>query len=360
MSVISAAPPPRPGLVHRLREGLFATPFDAALTLAVAGLALWLGWTLLQWAVVHATWTGSRRADCKAGGACWAMIHARWPSILTGAYPRGHLWRPAVAVLALAASLTPLVLRRAPSWSFALAPLGVILALAVLGGAHVLPSVPTDYWGGFLVNLVLGVTGAVFALPLGILLAFGRRSPLPAVRLLSTGYIELVRAAPLITVLFMASVMLPLFLPTGVSLDRLSRAMVVIVLFEAAYMAEAVRGGLQAVPKGQGEAARALGISPLQTALLVVLPQALRIAIPAIVNSLIGLLKDTTLVFVIALLDITGVLRQALSDYAWQGLSLEAYLVIALAFWIPCFSMSRWASVLERRGSGAVTQAEPA
>src|SRR5262249_45598846 len=150
---------------------------------------------------------------------------------------------------------------------------------------HVLPSVPTDYWGGFLLNLVVGVTGAVFALPLGVVLAYGRRSELPVVRIVSTGFIELVRAAPLITVLFMASVMLPLFLPQGVSLDRLVRAMAVIVLFESAYMAETVRGGLQATPAGQREAALALGLGPLRTALFVVLPQALRLAIPAIVNS---------------------------------------------------------------------------
>lgn len=359
MTLAAPVPPSRPALARRLRAQLFATPLDSALTLAVAAMALWGAWGVLQWAVVHATWTGSSRAACRGGGACWAMVTARWEQILAGAYPHGHLWRPLVAVLALAAALTPLVLRRLPTWGFAVSPLGVLLALALLGGAHLLPSVPSDYWGGLLVNLVLGVTGAVFALPLGILLAFGRRSTLPAVRLLSTGYIELVRAAPLITVLFMASVMLPLFLPAGVSLDRLTRAMVVIVLFEAAYMAEAVRGGLQALPRGQGEAARALGIGPLRGALLVVLPQALRVAIPAIVNSLIGLLKDTTLVFVIALLDITGVLRQALSDYAWQGLPLEAYVVIAVAFWIPCFAMSRWAAVLERRGS-PVARTRPA
>jgi len=284
------------------------------------------------------------------------MITARWPQILAGAYPRGHLLRPVIAALALGGALTPLVLRRAPTWTLVLALLVVILALLILGGGHVLPSVPTDYWGGFLLNLLIGVTGAVFALPLGVLLAFGRRARLPVIRSLATGYIELVRAAPLVTLLFMASVVLPLFLPDGVSLDRLFRAMVVIVLFEAAYMAEAVRGGLQALPAGQGEAGRALGLGPLRTALLIVLPQALRISIPAIVNSLIGLLKDTTLIFVIALLEITGVMRQALSDYAWQGLDLEAYVVIAAAFWIPCFAMSRWAAVLERRGQGATAR----
>lgn len=334
-----------------VRARFFATPFDAALTIGAAAFAVWVAWSLLRWGVLDATWTGTSRAACKGTGACWAMATARWPQILVGAYPAGHRWRAVVAVLALGLSISPMVWRRAPAWSWALTPGGVVLALLVLGGSHVLPSVPADYWGGFLLNVLVGVTGAVFALPCGTLLAYGRRSELPAVRLVSTAYIELVRAAPLITVLFMASVMLPLFLPQGVTLNRLARAMVAIVLFESAYMAESVRGGLQATPKGQVEAARALGLGPLRTAVLVVLPQALRIAIPAIVNSFIGLFKDTTLVFVIALFDVTGVLRQALADPVWQGLDVEAYVLIAVAFWIPCFAMSRWAAVLEKRGA---------
>jgi general L-amino acid transport system permease protein len=354
-AVMSAVSPIRapsgPRGLAWVKTNFFASPIDALLTIGAAAFALWLGWILLRWGVLDATWTGTSRSDCHGGGACWAMVAARWPTILAGAYPRGHLWRPALAVAALGLSVAPLVLRRAPAWTVALAPLGVVLALAVMGGAHVLPRVPTDYWGGFLLNVIIGVTGAVFALPCGVLLAYGRRSRLPAVRIVSTAFIELVRAAPLITVLFMASVMLPLFLPEGVSLNRLARAVMVIVLFESAYMAENVRGGLQATPSGQREAARALGLNPLQTALMVVLPQALRIAIPAIVNSFIGLFKDTTLVFVIALFDVTGVLQQALADPVWQGLDLEAYVLIAIAFWIPCFAMSRWAAVLEKRGA---------
>jgi general L-amino acid transport system permease protein len=335
------------------RENLFASPLDAALTVGAALAAAWFGWTLLRWGVIEATWTGASRAACHAGGACWAMATARWPIILVGAYPEGHRWRAALAALALGLALSPLLLRRAPAWSWVLAPLGVLFALMIMGGSHIWPSVPADYWGGFLLNVVIGVTGAAFALPGGVLLAFGRGSDLPVIRAVSIGFIELVRAAPLVTVLFMASVMLPLFLPQGVSLNRLARAMVVIVLFESAYMAEAVRGGLQSTPAGQREAAKALGLGPLRTALFVVLPQALRISIPAIVNSFIGLFKSTTLVFVIGLFDVTGVLRQALADPVWQGLDLEAYVLIAIAFWIPCFAMSRWAAVLEKRGAPA-------
>lgn len=334
-----------------VRTRFFASPVDAVLTLAVTAAAAWLGWSLLRWGVLDAVWTGHGRADCKGGGACWAMAVARWQPILVGAYPEGHRWRAVAAVLLLGVAVSPVVVRRAPAWSWGLAPAGVLLALMILGGSHLLPSVPADYWGGLMLNVVVGITGAAFALPGGVILAYGRRSELPVVSALSTAFIELVRAAPLITVLFMASVMLPLFLPQGVSLNRLARALIVIVLFESAYMAEAVRGGLASTPPGQREAAMALGLGPLRTALFVVLPQALRIATPAIVNSFIGLYKSTTLVFVIGLFDITGVLRQALADPVWQGLDLEAYVLIAIAFWVPCFAMSRWASVLEARGA---------
>lgn len=346
----SRRPPPRAaGPYAWMRTNLFATPLDAIVTLIVGALVVWFAWITLDWAVLRATWFGEDRSACQAGGACWAVVTARWRQVVAGFYPEGHLWRVALATLLLVGACLPVIVRRLPSWTLALAPLFVVGAWAVLGGARILPSVPTDYWGGVFLNLLIGITGAVFSLPLGIALALGRRSRLPIIKALCVGFIEFVRGAPLITLLFMASVVLPLFLPSGVSLEKLTRAVVVITLFSSAYMAEAIRGGLQAIPKGQGEAARALGMDWSRTTALIVLPQAMRISIPAIVNTFIALFKDTTLVYVIALLDVTGVMRQALADFSWQGLEGEAYAFIALFFWIICFSLSRWSASLERR-----------
>lgn len=341
-------PPPRRTALQWARANLFASPLDTTLTILLSLGAAWLAWSLIDWAVLQATFTGESRAACKGSGACWALVTSRWPQLFTGFYPEGHRWRVAAATLLLLMATAPFAMRHARAWTYLLAPAGIVLAFMVMGGAHVLPGVPSEYWGGVFLNLLIGVTGAIFALPIGVLLALGRRSNLPIVKALSVGFIEIVRGVPLITLLFMASVMLPLFMPTGVTLSRLMRALVVITLFEAAYMAEGVRGGLQATPDGQREAARALGLGPVRTTLLVVLPQALRIAIPALVNSFIGLFKDTTLVFVIGLLEVTGVARQALADYAWQGKDVEAFAFIAAVFWVVCFAMSRFAAALER------------
>jgi general L-amino acid transport system permease protein len=340
--------PPAVSPIAWARRNLFASVGDTVVTILGATLIAWVVWSLFDWAVLKATFVGESRAACRAGGACWALVTARWRQVFFGFYPIAHVWRVAAAMACLLAAVIPIAVRQLPSWTRFLAPVGVIAAWAVLGGAHVLPSVPTEYWGGVFLNLLIGVTGAAFALPIGILLALGRRSQLPVIKALSVGFIEMVRAVPLISLLFMASVMLPLFVPSGVSLDRLTRAMVVITLFESAYMAEIIRGGLQAVPKGQSEAARALGLSPWRATAMVVLPQAIKISIPAIVNTFIGLFMDTTLVYVIALLEVTGVMHQALADFAWHGRDVEAYAFIALVFWIVCFSMSRVAASLER------------
>jgi general L-amino acid transport system permease protein len=351
--------PPRRSALAWMRTNLFATPLDAVLTLALGAFSAWLIWTVFDWAVLRAVFTGQTRAVCRDGGACWALVTARWPQLFTGFFPEGHRWRVLVAVACLGLAAAPFASRRLRGWGFLLAPAGVIAAFAVMNGAHVLPSVPDEYWGGAFLNVLIGVTGAIFALPIGILLALGRRSTLPVVKMLSVGFIEIVRGVPLITLLFMASVMLPLFMPAGVSLGRLMRALVVITLFEAAYMAEGIRGGLQAVPYGQREAARALGLGPMRVTFLVVLPQALKISIPVIVNTFIGLFKDTTLVFVIGLLEVTGMARQALADYAWQGRDVEAFAFIAAVFWVACFAMSRFAAALERAPKAELTT-EPA
>ncbi len=354
----AARPAPSTTAWQWARQNLFGSIADTILTVVAAVLFAWFVWNAFDWAILRADWFGESKEACKSGGACWAMITARWQQVVAGYYPEGHLWRVALAMVCLAVAVLPVVKRDLPAWAALLAPAGVIASIAVLGGANILPSVPTDYWGGIMLNVLVGLTGAIFALPIGILLAFGRRSDLPIIKGFSIGFIEIVRGVPLITLLFMSSVVLPLFLPTGMNLDKLMRALAVVTLFSSAYMAEAVRGGLAAVPKGQREASHALGLGLLQTTGLVVLPQAIRISIPAIVNTFIGLFKDTSLLYVIAILEVTGVIRQALSDFAWLGLENEGYVFVAFVFWVACFSMSRWSASLEQQSGKTVKRVE--
>lgn len=339
---------PRPGVLAWARANLFATPGDAVVTVALGVALLAVVPGVLRWALVEAVWTGETKAVCREGGACWAMVSARWRQMAAGFYPESELWRVALAALLLAGALAPVMLPRAGRW-LPLTPVGLTAAFSVLAGVGSLPNVAAEAWGGFFLNVLVGATAILVALPLGVLLALGRRSRLPVVKGLSVGFIELVRSVPLITLLFMASVVLPLLVPAEADLDRLTRALVVVTLFSAAYMAEAVRGGLQAVPSGQVEAARALGLGALRVQTLVVLPQALRYAIPALVNTFIGVFKDTTLLYVIGLFDVMWIVRATLSDFAWQGRELEGYAFVGLVFFAVCFALSRWSAALERR-----------
>ena len=333
-----------------LRANLFATPMDAALTLGLGVLLVLTLPGVIRWALLDAVWSGETKAVCREGAACWAVVTARWRQILAGFYPDDQLWRVGAAALLLAAALTPLIVPRAARWLW-VTPLAVVGAFVTLAGtgAGPLPLVPAANWGGFFLNVLVGTSGILLALPLGVLLALGRRSSLPTVKALSATFIEVVRGVPLITLLFMASVVLPLLVPPGTELDRLTRAMVVVTLFSAAYMAEAVRGGLQGLAPGQREAARALGLSPLRITAFVVLPQALRISVPALVNTFIGVFKDTTLLYVIGLFDVMWIVRASLADFAWQGREVEGYAFVGLIFFLACFALSRWSVALERR-----------
>jgi len=269
-----------------------------------------------------------------------------------GFYPQAEQWRVNLGLALLAGMMAPLLFRGfRHKWPLGLAlVLGYPLIAYVLfhGGILGLPVVETSQWGGLMLTLVLAVVGMVLALPLGILLALGRRSRMPVIRAASVTYIELWRGVPLITVLFMASVMLPLFLPEGATLDKLLRAMIGIVLFQSAYMAEVVRGGLQAIPTGQYEAAESLGLGYWQSMGLIILPQALKLVIPGIVNTFIALFKDTTLVLIIGLFDLLGIVQQAFADPNWLGYSVEGYLFAGFVFWAFCFGMSRYSQALER------------
>jgi general L-amino acid transport system permease protein len=310
-----------------------------------------VGWRFADWALVHAVWQPDPSACRSASGACWGFIAEKFRFIVFGTYPYEEQWRPAAAS-ALLVALWVLSAWRGmwrPSlaivWGAGLALVGVLM----WGGVPGLPYVENERWGGLILTLLLATFGLALAFPLSIFLALGRRSSLPVIRALCVAYIELVRGVPLISVLFMASVMLPLFLPAGVSIDKLLRAQLALVLFAAAYLAEAVRGGLQAIPRHQYEAADALGLDYFQKTLFIILPQALRIAVPPLVNTVIGFFKDTSLVLIIGLFDLLSTIKVALQDPQWSGFGVEAYLFAALVYFAFCYAMSRYSRRLERQ-----------
>lgn len=336
-----------------LRNNLFSTWWSALATLAILWLALRFVPPFLDWAVIDAVWRAADPRACReAQGACWAFIAEKHRFILFGTYPFEQQWRPALAIAILillwifSALKSFWSWRLAALWAAGLAGIGALMWGGVLG----LPYVENERWGGLILTLLLASFGIAFAFPLAILLALGRRSELPVLRAACVAYIELIRGVPLISVLFMASVMLPLFLPAGVSIDKLLRAQLALVLFAAAYLAEVVRGGLQAIPRGQHEAAAALGFSYWGMTLRVILPQALRLSIPPLVNTFIGFFKDTSLVLIIGLFDLLSTIKVSLQDPAWSGFGVEAYLFACLVYFAFCYAMSAYSRQLERGG----------
>jgi general L-amino acid transport system permease protein len=338
------------GVIAWLRANLFSSPFNTILTLAAAYLLAIMIPPIIRWAFIDAIWNADSGRACRGDGACWAFIAEKLRFILFGRYPYEEHWRPLFVVvifiaLILASCDHRLWGRRlALLWLAGLAAVGVLMWGGILGMSYV----ETALWNGLPLTLILAVVGMVFAFPLAIVLALGRRSGLPAIRAICVAYIELVRGVPLITVLFMASVMLPLFLPTGMTIDKLLRAQVAFILFSAAYLAEVVRGGLQAIPSGQIEAADALGLGYWQRTRLIILPQALALVIPPLVNTFIGTFKDTSLVIIIGLFDLLGTANAALTDANWRGFYLEVYVFTAAIYFSFCFFMSRYSQMLER------------
>ncbi len=356
-AALASRPPRRAGGAFRwLRRNLFSSPANTALTLLGLYLVFLVVPPFIEWAILNADWVGSSREDCTSGGACWVFIGTRLNQFLYGFYPEAEQWRVNLALGLLAASMVPLFFSgfryKLPLAAGLVLGYPAVAFILFYGGALGLPVVQTHQWGGLMLTLAIAIVGIVLSLPIGILLALGRRSGMPVIKAACITYIEVWRGVPLITVLFMASVMLPLFFPEEVTLDKLLRAMIGIVMFQSAYMAEVVRGGLQAIPKGQYEAARALGLGYWQTTGLIILPQALRLVIPGIVNTFIALFKDTTLVLIIGLFDLLGIVQQAFADPAWLGYSVEGYLFAGLIYWIFCFGMSRWSQRLERELGG--------
>ena len=342
------------------RANLFNSWFSTAMTLVLVYLIGRFVISFVEWAFVNAIWAvpyNNGRPDtsvcqnAKGLGACWAIIPDKYRLILFGRYPYEEQWRPAICVLLFIGLYAVSAMRRfwrkelALIWIVTLVVIGILMWGGILG----LTPVTEDYWGGLPITLILATFGLAFAFPLAILVALGRRSTkLPAVKMLCVVYVELIRGVPLISVLFMASVMFPLFMPSGVNIDKLLRAQIAFVLFAGAYLAEVVRAGLQALPKGQTEAADALGLTYWEKTLLIVLPQALRIVIPPLVNTFIGFFKDTSLVLIIGIFDLLTMGKVALSDPPWQSFSTEVYIVLALIYIAFCFAMSQYSRGLER------------
>ena len=327
----------------------FTGPLNIVITLGCLALLAWMVPPLFRWAVLDATWTGTAAQCREAGGACWAFVREKFWFSIFGLYPYEERWRPATMNVILVVMVLASCQRRLWNRWLVLAWLVTAPSMLVLmaGGVLGLPAVSTRQWGGLTITGIIAVYGLALGYPLSILLALGRRSELPLVRWFSTAVIECVRGVPLITLLFMAAIMMPLFMPEGVTLDRLARVLVAYTIFTAAYMAEVVRGGLQAMPRGQYEAAEALGLSYWKKMRLVILPQALAITIPSQVNTFIGLFKDTTLVVVIGVFDFFTTLRAALGDPNWLGFPTEAYLFAAAVYFVLCFAMSRYSQRLE-------------
>ena len=348
-----APPPSTVGAVGWLKSNLFSSPLDVALTFVALYLVYISIPPIIQWAFIDADWFGDKRSDCSREGACWVFVNVWFKQMMYGRYPDAELWRINTAYLLLVAAAIPLFLPRFP-WKmwigvFLLFGYPIIAYVLFVGDMLGLKWIETPLWGGLFLTLVIAIVGIVASLPIGIVLALGRRSDMPIVRAICVAFIELWRGVPLITVLFMASVMFPLFMPEGMVFDKLLRALIGVMLFSAAYMAEVVRGGLQAIPKGQYEAAEALGLSYWKMMGLIILPQALKLVIPGIVNTFIGLFKDTTLVSIIGLFDLLGMVQLAGTNPDWLGFAVEGYVFAGFGFWIFCFGMSRYSQNLERK-----------
>ncbi|MCR9206547.1 MAG: amino acid ABC transporter permease [Halobacteriovoraceae bacterium] len=345
--------PKSEALAKWMKKNLFSTPGNSALSIVLLCSLISLLGPFFHWLFVDAIWEGTSQTCRQGEGACLVFIKEKFVFILFGFYPRELLWRPILAIFLFVGMIW--WSKEPKRWNKRLVyrwiKLLFLLALLLKGGLFGFDAVPMDKWGGLPLTLLLSFGGFLFSYPIGVLLALGRTGNLPLVRALSVGYIELIRGVPMISLLFMASVMFPLFLPEGLNFPKLFRAQIAIIMFMSAYMAEVVRGGLSAVDSGQYEAADALGLSYWQKMGKIILPQALKIVIPPTVNTAIGMFKDTSLVVIIALSDLLMTTKTSLKDPEWLGFSVEAYLFTGFIYFIFCYSMSRYSSRLEKEFS---------
>ena len=340
-------------LLDNLNKNINSNNFNAVLTLLTLFMLIKSIPPLLNWFILDANFVGSSKEDCTGDGACWVFVKVWFNRFMYGLYPDGEQWRINSAFLILFAFVgisffAPQKLKKyfILFLVFVFPFLGIKL---ISGGSFGLEYVESAAWGGLSLTFIISAFAILFCFPIGVFLALGRRSSLPAIKYISIGFIELWRGVPLITVLFMSAVMFPMFLPDGTFIDKLIRVLIAITLFEAAYMAEVVRGGLQALPKGQYEAAKSLGMGYWRMNVLIILPQALKLVIPGIANTLLALVKDTPLIFVVGLMELAGMIGLAKTNPKWLGMAMEGYVFAGLVFWIICYAMSRYSQNLEKK-----------
>ncbi|WP_331776002.1 amino acid ABC transporter permease [Sulfurospirillum sp. 1612] len=344
------APSNSKGAIHWMRDNLFSSPLNTALTMLGIAILVWIIPPFIKWSLIDAHFAGDSRAQCTGDGACWVFIKVKMSMFMYGFYPEVDRWRVnLVAIFFVVLIGLFKLIKKDTVRFFMLTGYFIVAFILIRGGFFGLNVVDTNKWGGLMLTIIVAAVGIVCSFPIGILFAFGRSSKLPIIKSISVTYIEFIRGVPLITILFMSSVILPLFFPEGITFNKLLRALIGITLFQAAYIAEIVRGGLQSIPSGQYEAADAIGLSYWQKMILVILPQALKVAIPNLVGSFIALFQDTTLVLIIGLFDLLAMVQLTSSDSKWLGFETEGYVFVTILFWVFCYSMSVYSRSLEKR-----------
>ncbi len=352
MKPLSRSTPSSANAIQASLKAMFGTPLNAAISVVMLAFFATVLPAIYRWGIAAASLNGVDRKACGEGGACWVFLRIRWYDLMYGSYPAAEVWRVNLVAVVLVALMAGSFIKSNP-WRRQMVLLlclafPIASGLLLVGGVPGLPYVATRFWGGLMLNVVLAFIAVAGAVPLGLVLAEARRAKDRTVRLLATGFIELWRAAPLVTVLFMGIFILPFVMPRGFELNKFVSVAVALVLFNSAYMAEAIRGGLQAVPRGQFQAAEALGLGFWQARWLVIWPQALRMSVPSIVNTAIDLFKDTSLVIIIGLFDMLGAVQQAVRDPQWLGLSAEGYVFVASIFFVICSILSAMSKSIER------------
>jgi len=339
--------------LDRINKNFNSNNINAILSLIVIFILIKYIPPLLNWLFFEANFLGSTKKDCTGDGACWVFVRVWFNRFMYGMYPDAEQWRINISFIALLVSIGSIFVLPSKFKKYIILFLLFIFPIIALnlisGGIFGLEWIETGAWGGLSLTFIVSAFALIFCFPIGVFLALGRRSDLPAIKYSSIGFIELWRGVPLITVLFMSAVMFPMFLPDGTYMDKLMRVIIAITLFEAAYMAEVVRGGLQALPRGQYDAAKSLGMGYWRMHLLIIMPQALKLVIPGIANTFLALVKDTPLIFVVGLLELAGMIGLAKTNPKWLGMATEGYVFAAFVFWIICFSMSRYSQNLEKK-----------